>query len=1780
MSNDKVQVAVRVRPFNRREIDLNTKCVVEMLDSQTVLHHPSTLDKPPESRKDPKSFTFDHCFLSLDEEDSRYSSQEKVFEALGQDLLENAFQGYNACIFAYGQTGSGKSYTMMGTQNNPGIIPRLCNALFDRIKRLKEEEPSLMCKVEVSYMEIYNEKVHDLLDPGAHKQSLKVREHSVLGPYVDGLAQLAVTSYQDIEVLMGEGNKSRTVAATNMNSESSRSHAVFNVILTQIFTDPFSDVTGEKVSKMSLVDLAGSERVSKTGAVGDRLKEGSNINKSLTTLGLVISKLADQATLKNKDKFVPYRDSVLTWLLKDNLGGNSKTVMVATISPASDNYEETLSTLRYADRAKRIVCHAVVNEDPNGRIIRELREELEFLKEQLKHAVYRDDLSEQLHQSEKLMSAMSETWEEKLVKTERVHHDRQQALEKMGISVQASGIQVEKNKFYLVNLNADPSLNELLVYYLKDRTLVGRQDADSQPDIQLSGLGIQTEHCQLLIENGQLFMEPLGVAPCFLNGSPVIARVLLRHGDRLLWGNNHFFRVNCPRPSPTSEEQVQPDFNFAREELVLKEMSNDPIQTAIARLEKQHEEDKQRALQRQRQEYERHFHQLRTSLLSPMSPSSSFSSLDLSGRSLRGGVGLGTPRSERWAQEKDEVFRRSLAQLREDIVRANALAREANVLAEELGKQTRFSVTLQIPPANLSPNRKRIGLVSEPAILVRRTGKPNQIWSLDKLDLKLVDMRDLYNEFKNVDPLNRRENPFLSPGSDPFYELQESHSLIGVANIYMDVLFHDVRLNYFVPIISQQGEVAGKLQVELSRIAGQFPTDHMCESDSGENWDEQDEDATSNGNCSTVTCRVSIHQVCGLPASLSHFVFCQYNMFGQTEAVVVPTVMSNEDEDRRNQNDVRIRFDHVKDFTVPLTEEFVDLCSEGALSIEVWGHRSGGFTAGKTAWEVEQQQLAKVRSLADKWREVSRRIELWVEIQELSDSGEYVPVEVIHRDCLSGGVYQLRQGQQRRVCVRVRPVRDSGTLPLVCETVACVEIGSVSARSKLQKQLDSYQEEDLLLLRDKWSDAVARRRQHLDQQLQRLMQKPDKTDSDVEREQSLVNQWVSLTEERNAVLIPISSSGIPGAPVPPDWNPPAGLERHVPVLFLDLNPDDLSAPYQSNLHGSFENSSFLDGLNMVDDGQFMTAAGSNSILPKEHGGQFSSLPIIRYLDNEDIGAVAAWDSSIHDSLYLNRVTEANERVYLILKATVRLSHPSPMDLILRKRLAINIYKKQSLTSILKKKIGRVDSITSSGVMYEIVSNVPKASEELEDRESLAQLAASGEDVYSEDGETYIEKYTKSVGAVESILTLDRLRQNLAVKELLQNQQGGKTSSTMRKTLSVPNLSQLLRWQEENSNGSTGKMGRSESLANFAAEILGIQGRDKNTAIGSPNSPSSEVARRSLDSTVTRPNYLNLNANAGLGRLSQSSPSPASSRLVSRMTTLHEENPTAGNHAISSLVFVDKLETTPEIMEDKNEEEAELDMIDNESRLQVHADENGPQGESVYSSGYGSNGASEVTLSSTNEDECSLRSCSVSTEETPDHPVAQPLPQPPIASAYEANQEEFEKNLTVVSTECGVVRRSKASVDKLTALKAHRSSCPTALTVNESLNLNNSYGSAHSSSSNVSIERLTATDDEETPSEVPAVTSKPSKPLPEWVTVGESILVRPYNWSGIISFIGATQFASGTWIGVTLDAPTGKHDGSVQGVCYFNCKPKHGIFEMHLCVVQKAEEMALTGIRLP
>uniref|UniRef100_A0A3P9IIN3 Kinesin family member 13A n=1 Tax=Oryzias latipes TaxID=8090 RepID=A0A3P9IIN3_ORYLA len=1271
----------------------------------------------------------------------KYAGQEVVYKCLGEGILENAFQGYNACIFAYGQTGSGKSFSMMGNGEHPGLIPRLCCCLFERVH--KEANESHTFKVEVSYMEIYNEKVRDLLDPKGSRQSLKVREHKVLGPYVDGLSQLAVTNFEDIEVLMSEGNKSRTVAATNMNEESSRSHAVFSIIVTQTLFDLQSGNSGEKVSKMSLVDLAGSERVSKTGAAGERLKEGSNINKSLTTLGCVISALADQSSGKGKPKFVPYRDSVLTWLLKDNLGGNSKTAMIATVSPAADNYEETLSTLRYADRAKRIVNHAVVNEDPNARIIRELREEVEKLRVQLSQAesMKAPELKDRLEESEKLIQEMTVTWEEKLRKTEEIATERQKQLESMGISLETSGIKVGEDKCFLVNLNADPALNELLVYYLKEHTRVG---ADTSQDIQLFGIGIQPEHCILdLCPDGDVTLTSIGNARTCVNGAIIDSSVHLWHGDRILWGNNHFFRINLPRrkrrdrlkelerASPresfveadvetASEASSEQDYSyeFAQMEVMMKTLGhNDPMQNVAQMLEKQYLEEKRMALEEQRLMYERELESLRQQLSPEKTPQhqhhrSSSERLTFPTHTPHGKMPV-------WTEERDELFRQSLSRLREQVVKANTLVREANFLAEEMNKLTDYQVTLQIPAANLSANRKRGAMVSEPAIQVRRKGKGTQVWTIEKLENKLIDMRDNYRDWK--------EGNGKQP--DPFYEAHENHNLIGVANIFLECLFHDVKLQYAVPIISQQGEVAGRLHAELMRVSGAVPERLSGGDDSSENSSESScyEVMDTNGEivvmAKRLTCRVRIREATGLPLNLSNFVFCQYTFWDYGEPIVVPPMVSPDRPSPLSPDaQFTVQFDHCK------------VTNRRGVGPPLCGERT--------------------------WSEVSRRIELWASIQELNEQGEYTSVELQPaKDISTGGVFQLRQGHSRRLQVCVKPVQNSGTLPLLVEAVLSVSIGCVSARcTKLQRPLDSYQEEDLNCIRERWSDALIKRREYLDEQIKKIINKHEKSEEDMEREARLVEQWVGLTEERNAVLVPTPGSGIPGAPA--DWIPAAGMEAHIPVLFLDLNADNLTVNEQ------------LTGPH---------AAGVNSILPKEHGSQFFYLPIIRHSD-EEVLAVCSWDSSIHDSVHLNRVTSPNERIYLIIKATVQLSHPASMELVLRKRIAVNIYNKQSFTQSLKRRMSLRNMLYSCGVTYEIVSNIPKASEEPEERETLALMAARADSEETQDGETYIEKYTRGVLEVENILSLERLRQAVTVKEALAAR-----GRHLRRSISTPNV---------------------------------------------------------------------------------------------------------------------------------------------------------------------------------------------------------------------------------------------------------------------------------------------------------------------------------------------------------------------------------------------------------
>ena len=359
-----VQVVVRCRPMDEKETTRGFSRVVEAIPSRGVVEIRNPREDP--SRDNVKIFTFDAVY-------DWHSNQQELYEETVRPLVSSVLDGFNGTIFAYGQTGTGKTYTMEGSKTDPkrrGIIPRSFEHIFSHISRSE----NMQYLVRASYLEIYQEEIRDLLHSD---QSLRfeLKERPDTGVFVKDLSSAVCKNAAEIQYLMNTGNQNRTIGATNMNEHSSRSHAIFMITIEM---GSMGDSGGIKVGRLNLVDLAGSERQSKTGSSGERLKEASKINLSLSALGNVISALVD-----GKTTHVPYRDSKLTRLLQDSLGGNSKTIMVANIGPASYNYDETLTTLRYANRAKNIKNKPRINEDAKDALLRQYQEEISRLKEKL-----------------------------------------------------------------------------------------------------------------------------------------------------------------------------------------------------------------------------------------------------------------------------------------------------------------------------------------------------------------------------------------------------------------------------------------------------------------------------------------------------------------------------------------------------------------------------------------------------------------------------------------------------------------------------------------------------------------------------------------------------------------------------------------------------------------------------------------------------------------------------------------------------------------------------------------------------------------------------------------------------------------------------------------------------------------------------------------------------------------------------------------------------------------------------------------------------------------------------------------------------------------------------------------------------------------------------------------------------------------------------------------------------------------------------------------------------
>ena len=370
-----VTVCVRCRPFNSIEKKEKRQSIITINrdECQVSITNPDAKEK---NENKVRHFTFDAVF-------DTQSKQRDVYDEIAYPLVEAVLEGFNCTIFAYGQTGCGKTFTMLGPelgQGSPemwGIIPNCFLNIFDNLRIGGDEGQEYL--VQASYLEIYNEKIRDLLAVGEDENTpLQLREHPDKGVYVASLTEIVVESVEAIQQVMNKGAKNRTIGATAMNQGSSRSHSIFTVRIES--TSKREDgAESFRVGKLNLVDLAGSERQKKTNASGQRLKEGSNINLSLSALGNVISALVDGKS----GKHIPYRDSKLTRLLQTSLGGNTKTAMIAAVGPADYNYEETLSTLRYANRAKNIKNKPVINEDPKDTMLRLMKEEIKALKEKI-----------------------------------------------------------------------------------------------------------------------------------------------------------------------------------------------------------------------------------------------------------------------------------------------------------------------------------------------------------------------------------------------------------------------------------------------------------------------------------------------------------------------------------------------------------------------------------------------------------------------------------------------------------------------------------------------------------------------------------------------------------------------------------------------------------------------------------------------------------------------------------------------------------------------------------------------------------------------------------------------------------------------------------------------------------------------------------------------------------------------------------------------------------------------------------------------------------------------------------------------------------------------------------------------------------------------------------------------------------------------------------------------------------------------------------------------------
>ena len=855
-------MAIRCRPFNEREKKLGALLCVNMTPTSTrVFDEAAGLNR---------TFNYDHCFWSFDGYDqeengylrpagpsSPYSDQQLVYNALGKDLLDNALKGYNVCIFAYGQTGSGKSYSIFGYQNNKGIVPMLCEELMNGKTLTEDDKHSFEMKI--GMIEIYNEKIQDLLAPfeqrQQQKEGLKIRENPQTGVYVDKQTKAVVRSYSDIEKWIEFGNKHKTIAATLMNATSSRAHTVITIELVQ--KEIMKLKTIQKTSHINLVDLAGSEKVMKTGAEGDRLKEACSINTSLTQLGIVITQLCEIGD--GKIIVISYRDSILTRLLQNALGGNSKTTMICAVSPDKNNIDETLSTLRYANNAKNIKNKARINESEIDKKIRELTEENEKLK----------DLLKQLESNKTGNVGLNEDLRSQIKEVESTISDQQHILSRGSIGGQRSPtlpqikepeLSIETIKVsHLYNLNEDPYLTGRIIYNLEANPsiVVGRQIEEAldprEKKIILNSVGILEDHARFNYINGQLTLtvfELTAAEVTFVNGESLENYLdeeagyirQLHDWDRIIFGTSSTFLVRLTGSAKKLTESPvgvvgKIDWEFCQKEKYncqekyaiqsqkLRDEENERrFREQEDKLKKEMDETKQvfeRQLKAQEAEYQRVFESLNTSKKESSQKEEAENVLELENQQkmLQIQDAYKTKETEFQAfmnvlQKEKEMFEKNKLlskKIENYLFSYYSKIREADLIAKELNRNIEFTPFVKSINLLNTVNRKELSIENfvNVKVINREDGWVNY-WSLEQFDNRLALIKEAMEYFfsRNQIKYTKENDPFWDP--EEFFLYGQSFSM--AKNI-----LYKFELSHKIGIVGYEGDI-GHFNVSLIPI--------------------------------------------------------------------------------------------------------------------------------------------------------------------------------------------------------------------------------------------------------------------------------------------------------------------------------------------------------------------------------------------------------------------------------------------------------------------------------------------------------------------------------------------------------------------------------------------------------------------------------------------------------------------------------------------------------------------------------------------------------------------------------------------------------------------------------------------------------------------------------------------------------------------------------------------------------------------------------------------------